>query len=263
MDSDVAAKEAIQAFSKALGKDKFEISAIIITHYAQDTVGGLKEFKKFAPNAPVYMHEAAKEFISIDEKQCSAERAFQWRKSWFEGKHLNQGEKSDEKRINLRDIQNIQFFNESNYHLKICGNFDLHLIHAPSTYDEHCIVSFPLKKMVYSGTLIAKGFPILFPFCGERKSKDPMGFVGSLKKILDFSPSVVIPCYSQDEPLTGQTSVMKTVSTYISAIQVIYDQSIRFINKGMTPDEMVEHVYLPYFLEDHPYLQVTVHSAYS
>ena len=33
------------------------------------------------------------------------------------------------------------------------------------------------------------------------------------------------------------------------------DQTVRFINKGLTPDELVQAVMLPQYLRDHPWLQ--------
>jgi alkyl sulfatase BDS1-like metallo-beta-lactamase superfamily hydrolase len=49
--------------------------------------------------------------------------------------------------------------------------------------------------------------------------------------------------------------VYETLTAYRDAIQFVHDQTIRGINRGLTPDELVEVVKLPPHLAEHPYLQ--------
>ena len=47
----------------------------------------------------------------------------------------------------------------------------------------------------------------------------------------------------------------KALTDYRDGIQFVHDQTIRYINKGLTPDEIVEKVKLPEHLANSPYLQ--------
>ena len=71
--------------------------------------------------------------------------------------------------------------------------------------------------------------------------------------IRDLRPDHLVPCHTR--PLHGADRIYKILTDYRDAIQFIHDQSIRGINMGLTPDQMVEYVKLPPHLADKPYLQ--------
>ena len=50
------------------------------------------------------------------------------------------------------------------------------------------------------------------------------------------------------------TIIQNMLTAYRDAIQFVHDQTIRYINKGYTPDELVEVVKLPPHLANHPWL---------
>jgi alkyl sulfatase BDS1-like metallo-beta-lactamase superfamily hydrolase len=49
--------------------------------------------------------------------------------------------------------------------------------------------------------------------------------------------------------------VAQILTAYRDAIQFVHDQTVRLMNQGLTPDELVEAVRLPPHLRDHPYLR--------
>ena len=55
-------------------------------------------------------------------------------------------------------------------------------------------------------------------------------------------------------PVSGKKEVADILTAYRDGIQFVHDQTIRLINKGLTPDELVEQVKLPEHLANHPYL---------
>jgi alkyl sulfatase BDS1-like metallo-beta-lactamase superfamily hydrolase len=63
----------------------------------------------------------------------------------------------------------------------------------------------------------------------------------------------LIPSHSR--PISGTENVSKALTDYRDGIQFVHDQTIRYINKGLTPDEIVEKVKLPEHLANSPYLQ--------
>jgi alkyl sulfatase BDS1-like metallo-beta-lactamase superfamily hydrolase len=56
-------------------------------------------------------------------------------------------------------------------------------------------------------------------------------------------------------PITGSRKIYETLTNYRDAIQFVHDQTIRWMNKGLTPDEIVQRVKLPSHLSNLPYLQ--------
>jgi alkyl sulfatase BDS1-like metallo-beta-lactamase superfamily hydrolase len=60
---------------------------------------------------------------------------------------------------------------------------------------------------------------------------------------------------SHTRSISGKDQVYETLTAYRDAIQFVHDQTIRGINQGLTPDELVEVVKLPPHLAEHAYLQ--------
>jgi alkyl sulfatase BDS1-like metallo-beta-lactamase superfamily hydrolase len=55
-------------------------------------------------------------------------------------------------------------------------------------------------------------------------------------------------------PLTSKEEVQDVATAHRDAYAFIYNQSVRAINKGMTPDEMANSIRLPAHLDQHPWL---------
>ena len=54
--------------------------------------------------------------------------------------------------------------------------------------------------------------------------------------------------------MSGKQAVADTLTAYRDGIQFVYDQTIRYMNKGMLPDDLVEIVKLPPHLANHAWL---------
>ena len=60
---------------------------------------------------------------------------------------------------------------------------------------------------------------------------------------------------SHTRSLSGQENVSKILTYFRDGVAYIYDQTIRYINKGLDPDQLVQQIQLPTYLKDHPWLQ--------
>jgi len=56
-------------------------------------------------------------------------------------------------------------------------------------------------------------------------------------------------------PILGAKQVSQVLTDYRDAVQFIHDKTVEGINKGLTPDELVEYVQLPEHLASKDYLQ--------
>ncbi len=68
-----------------------------------------------------------------------------------------------------------------------------------------------------------------------------------------LKPKILVPQHTR--PIEGQAEIMEILTAYRDAIQLVHDQTVRYMNKGLYPDEITRKVRLPPYLAKHPYLQ--------
>jgi alkyl sulfatase BDS1-like metallo-beta-lactamase superfamily hydrolase len=126
------------------------------------------------------------------------------------------------------------------------------LEHAPGETSDQLLVWLPQNKVLLSGDNLYKAFPNLYTIRGTAY-RDVLGWIGSLDRMRELAPEHLVP--SHTGPLSGVQQIQSVLLDYRDAIQFVHDQTIRGINHGMTPDELVEVVRLPANLAASPYLQ--------
>ena len=67
-----------------------------------------------------------------------------------------------------------------------------------------------------------------------------------------FEPEFLFP--SHTKPVVGRNKIKEVLIVYRDAIQYIHDQTIRLMNQGYYPDQIVEMVELPEDISNSPYL---------
>lgn len=103
-----------------------------------------------------------------------------------------------------------------------------------------------------SGDNIYQAFPNLYTIRGT-PYRDVKQWANSLDKMRYLNPEIVIPSHTQ--PIKGAENIQKVFRDYADAVRFVHDQTIRYMNKGLTPDEIVEKVILPDHLSQSPYLK--------
>jgi alkyl sulfatase BDS1-like metallo-beta-lactamase superfamily hydrolase len=76
--------------------------------------------------------------------------------------------------------------------------------------------------------------------------------IAGIDKIRSIKPTYMAGCHGT--PLTSKEEVQDVATAHRDAYAFIYNQSVRAINKGMTPDEMANSIRLPEHLDQHPWL---------
>lgn len=133
--------------------------------------------------------------------------------------------------------------------LNIAG-INIELYHAPGETNDQLFVWLPDHKSLMPGDNIYKTFPNLYTIRGTTH-RDVMGWVNSLDHMRSFNPDYLFP--SHTKPISG-TSVGEALTIYRDAIQYVHDQTIRLMNQGYYPDQIVEMVELPKNIAQSPYL---------
>ena len=128
----------------------------------------------------------------------------------------------------------------------------LTLVQLPGETNDHLAVWMPDKKILMPGDNIYKAFPNLYAIRGT-VSRSVLQWAQSLRHLRDFNADILIP--SHINPLYGKQEIYSILNTYGDAVQFVHDQTVRFINKGLHPDEIATVVQLPSSLAQHPYLQ--------
>ena len=128
----------------------------------------------------------------------------------------------------------------------------LELMHAPGETNDQILVWIPEKKILLPGDNFYKAFPNLYTIRGT-PYRDLVGWVRSLDVMRYLKPDYLVPSHSR--PLYGKDQIYKALTNYRDAIQFVHDQTIRMMNKNMTPDEISSQIKLPAHLQDSPFLE--------
>jgi alkyl sulfatase BDS1-like metallo-beta-lactamase superfamily hydrolase len=235
---------------------RLPLKAIIYTHFHPDHIYGAEAFaEKSTPE--IYAHETTDNAVTSFTSETApiiGARSMRMYGTYLDkkaminvgiGPFLSFGPNST-----LGYIPPTKTFNDR-MKVNIAG-IQMELIHAPGETDDMIYVWLPDRKILMSGDNIYKSFPNLYTIRGTwfRSLKN---WYRSVDIIRDLKPEYLVPSHGQ--PITGAALINRIATDYRDAIQFVHDQSLRGINQGMTPDELVEYVKLPAHLAQSPYLQ--------
>jgi len=131
------------------------------------------------------------------------------------------------------------------------AGIDIELYHAPGETDDQLFVWLPNHKSLMPGDNIYKTFPNLYTIRGTTH-RDVIGWINSIDHMQSFEPEFLFP--SHTKPVVGRNKIKEVLIVYRDAIQHIHDQTIRLMNQGYYPDQIVEMVELPENISNSPYL---------
>ena len=143
---------------------------------------------------------------------------------------------------------NVTFDNELK--LNIAG-IAFEFFHAPGETDDQIFVWLPEYQALFPGDNIYKTFPNLYTIRGT-SHRDVNAWINSLDMMIALEPKNIFPSHTL--PFSGD-SALETLTIYRDGIQFIHDQTIRLMNQGMHPEEIIENIELPSAVANSPYLQ--------
>ena len=257
MGSMETAAEVRAEFEKISDKP---IEALIYTHnHADHVMGGLA----FAPDGEidVYAHETTNDYINRFANVLRP--ILRTRSARMFGSYLrNEGPDQMENvglgpfvetldpNMTLGLIRPNKTFSDT-LETEICG-VKVELVHAPGETNDQLFVWLPERGVLLPGDNIYKAFPNLYTIRGTLY-RDVLAWAYSLDKMRALRPMYLVPSHTR--AISGQEQIYETLTAYRDAIQFVHDQTVQGINRGLSPDELVEVVKLPPHLAEHPYLQ--------
>lgn len=123
--------------------------------------------------------------------------------------------------------------------------------HAVGDTRDSLIVHFPDENFVLHNTNV---IPLAFSLYTLRGDfyRVPGDMIASIDKMRRIRPDVMIGCHG--EPVVGADDAYEIMTAHRDYYAFIYNQSVRAINRGMTPDQMAEAIRIPDHLDTHPWL---------
>ena len=115
------------------------------------------------------------------------------------------------------------------------------LVPAPSDADDNINIFFPDLDLCVNNI----AWPTLFNVFAIRGEsyRDPQVLLAGLDGILAFGPKHLVGAHGP--PLSGRTRIEAAVTDARDAIQYLWDQTVRGLNRGLSQGELVEFVQLP------------------
>jgi len=251
--------QAEEVFAEFRKLTKKPVKAIILTHNHTDHVFGAKAFaaEELAKglSVPVYAHRSTEGYID-KIVNVLADTIF------YRSMHMFGSLLPDEQVLNAGIGPNLKADTTQLALLRPTHVFDdvlnvtiagmrLKLLHMPGETEDQIAVWLPDRKILLPGDNIYQAFPNLYTIRGTA-NRDLMQWVRSLDKLRDLKAGLMVPSHTR--PLSGEDQIEDVLAAYRDAIQYVHDQTVRGINKGMTPDQLVAFVKLPDHLRDHPWL---------
>jgi len=122
----------------------------------------------------------------------------------------------------------------------------------PSEAPDEIAVWLPDLEVLHTVEILqGESFPNLHTIRGTRYRDLELWFKG-VDTLREYPAKYTVA--SHGRPISGYAEIAETLIAYRDAIQFVYDQTLRYINKGYLPDELVEVVKLPSHLAEHPWL---------
>jgi len=253
-----AAKAALDEFRKITDKP---VKAIVYTHNHTDHTVGVKGFTSEADvkagRVQIFAHETMMDTVVSNASVIGPILGL--RSSYSFGIALERGPEGSVNEglgpklaLGQRSfIAPTRTFKDS-LDVEVAG-VKMHMEHAPSETDDEIVVWLPDSKVLMTAEVIqGECFPNVHTLRGT-KYRDPVNWFKSIDRLRRFGAEYMVP--SHGRPVSGKQNIEELLTSYRDAIQYVHDQTIRNMNKGLTPDELVEVVSkLPPHLAGHPWL---------
>ncbi|HWQ35371.1 MAG TPA: alkyl sulfatase dimerization domain-containing protein [Blastocatellia bacterium] len=130
----------------------------------------------------------------------------------------------------------------------------MQMLHVPSEAPDEIAIFLPQNKVLLSAEVIqGPTLPNIHTLRGT-SFRDPVKWFRSIDALRSFKAEHLVPAHGQ--PVSGADKVEEVLRMYRGGIQFVHDQTIRYMNKGLTPDELANTVKFPPHLANFkPYLR--------
>lgn len=150
-----------------------------------------------------------------------------------------------------KDTTPTHTFHGERKQIEISG-VKLELAASPGETNDHLYVWLPKQRVLFSGDNFYRSFPNLYAIRGT-PNRSVRLWAESLGKQIDHKAAALVGGHTL--PVIGEDAVREIVTDYRDAVKFVHDKTVEGMNKGLTPDQLVEYVQLPDHLAGKDYLQ--------
>ena len=254
----VSAEKVLEDFRKVTNKP---VKAIVLTHAHGDHTGGISVFAgKSKPqiwarsNFGSEGHPLKQVGLTIQNTRGARQGGFKlppekrinngvakayWPKRGGSVFHAGQG------------VTPTHTFADGRQVLNIAG-IDLELVAVNGETSDALYVWLPKKRVLFAGDNFYKSWPNLYAVRGTMY-RDIRAWADSVNMMIQERPDYLVAGHTR--PIIGSETINEVMTDYRDAIRFVFDKTIEGMNKGMTPDELVDYVKLPARLAEKDYLR--------
>lgn len=131
---------------------------------------------------------------------------------------------------------------------------DVDLIPVAGETQDVLFVWLPRKEVLIEIAIVYEAFPAISTMRGSRQ-RDPLDYVNSLKIARSLNAEYLVALHGPNPVTAGAENVRQYLTNFSDAIQFLNDQTVQYLNRGLTPGEMMDLIVLPPHLASSPYLQ--------
>ena len=132
----------------------------------------------------------------------------------------------------------------------VVDGIEMTFYHAVADTEDSLIIDVPSKDLVLHNSAAAGMLFSLYTLRGS-DYRTPVPMIASLDKLRSLNRKHYVGVH--DYPLHGNEA-QEVFTAHRDAYSFIYNQSVRAMNRGKTPDEMAAEIRLPKHLDEHPAL---------
>lgn len=240
--------EAIMAIAASLSEKP--IIAVVYTH-SHYTLGTAPIIEKY-PGIPVVGHHLIHENLS---QGLTIDRRFMGRRGRMEAAALLPKEGPDADAIGSRIstpgsmayVRPTVELTHDGEKITLGGvEFTFFVSHSFDTNDTIILWLEDRRAIVHNH--FADNFPNIYPIQGGLY-RDPTTWLTGIDLMRGLEPEHLLSTHGR--PTSGRAECAERLTITRDALQFVYDQTIRGMNKHLLPDEIVDFVRLPESLRDH------------
>ena len=148
-------------------------------------------------------------------------------------------------------ISPSHIFNSERQKINIAG-IDLELVAATGETHDGLYLWYPAEHVVFAGDNFYKSWPNLYALRGT-PYRDIRGWANVIDMIMQEGAVALVGGHTR--PIIGKEDVNQTLANYRDAILFLFDKTVEGINKGLSPNQLVDYVVLPEKYKNLDYLR--------
>jgi len=254
----VSAERVLADFRRISSKP---VKAIIFTHAHGDHTGGVRVFARNSKLQIWARSNFGSEAHPLEQAGLTIQKVRGARQGGFKlppEKRINNGvakaywpKRGGAVFGSEKALKPTHLLSEERQRIQIAG-VEIELVAVNAETTDALYVWLPRRRVLFAGDNFYKSWPNLYAIRGTMY-RDIRSWANSVDMMMKEKPEYLVGGHTR--PIVGGVKANEVMTNYRDAIQFVLDKTIEGMNRGMTPDELVDYVKLPARLAEKDYLR--------